>query len=143
MSCCYYLSFHNEHLFVFNDKKSTQYHKKTFEFDKWNVLDMATMWMAASQKQVTNRLLALYLVLKWVLNRIWYRLKLVRCKLVFNQIHDFNCVTCGIQHITERESKKTFELFCKGPLSCWRGIRVKKTISVTWHYNCLQWVLTV
>jgi len=33
--CCqkWLLSFQNEHLFVFNDKQSTQYHKKTFQFD--------------------------------------------------------------------------------------------------------------
>ena len=36
------------------------------------------------------------------------------------------CVTNGIQHITERESKNTFELICEQPLICWRGIRVRK-----------------
>jgi len=30
-------------------------------------------------------------------------------------IDDFNCVTPGIQHITERESKNTFKLFSEGP----------------------------
>jgi len=35
-------------------------------------------------------------------------------------------VTRGIQHITEGESKTTFELFCEEPLSCWRGKRVRK-----------------
>jgi len=28
--------------------------------------------------------------------------------------------------MSEREIKSTFELFCKGPLSCWRGRRVRK-----------------
>ena len=40
----------------FNDKQSTQYHKKPFWFDKWNVLDTAIMRVATSRKQVTNPL---------------------------------------------------------------------------------------
>ena len=33
----------SKHLFVLNDKQSIQYHKKTFWFDEWNVLDTAIM----------------------------------------------------------------------------------------------------
>jgi len=43
------LSFQKEQLFVFNDKQSTQYHKKTFLFDERNE-DTATMRVATSQK---------------------------------------------------------------------------------------------
>jgi len=32
------------------------------------------------------------------------------------------CDLSGIQHITEKESKNTFELFSEEPLSCWSGI---------------------
>ena len=80
-------------------------------------------------------------VVKRVLNRIWDWLKVFRYKLEFTQmVFDsiLQCVTRGIQHITERESKNTFELFCQGPLSCWKGNKSQKTSSVTWQYKCLQ-----
>ena len=52
------LSFQNENLFVFNDKQSTQYHKK--KFDEWYFLDTAIMQVATSQKEVTNGLYVVF-----------------------------------------------------------------------------------
>ena len=106
------LSFQNEQLFVFNDKQSTQYHKNH------SGLMNETFWT-------------------WRLCEWWRHEN--RWQSSVRGVFDFNCVTRGIQHITERESKNTFELFCEGPLSCWRRKRIRKLF----QYNCLHWVLRV
>ena len=53
-------------LFVFNDKQSTQYHKKQNIFNSMNET-FWTRWLC----QWWQILSALFLVVKWVLNRIW------------------------------------------------------------------------
>ena len=81
---------------------------------------------------------ALCLVVKRVFNRNW--LKVFRCKLVLPKwcwIHYINCVTRGIQHITEIESKNSFELFYEGPWAV-EVDKKSKTFPVTWQYTCLQ-----
>jgi len=101
--------------------------QKTFWFDEWNVLDTAFMRRRENRWQIGSA---------WCFCRktsFKSNMKLIYSILDANLslskwcwIHDFNCVIDGIQHITERETKNTFLLFCEGTLSCWRGIRVRK-----------------
>jgi len=77
-----------------------------------------------------------FLVVKRVLNRTWNWLKVFICEIVFtkmvldSRLHSMNCVTRGMWNmyniITEEKART---LFCEGPMSCWRGIRVRKLSS--------------
>ena len=77
-----------------------------------------------------------FLVVKRVLNRTWNWLKVFICEKVFtkmvldSRLHSMNCVTRGMWNmyniITEEKART---LFCEGPMSCWRGIRVRKLSS--------------
>ena len=122
------LSFQNEHLFVFIDKQSTQYHKKHFS------LMNETFWTrrlwewrrSENRWQIVSALC--FLVVKSFKSNLKL-IKIIKMQTCFTQmvfdsrIHNFNYVTLGILHITERESKNTFELFCEGGLELLKGNR--------------------
>ena len=75
-------------------------------FDEWSVLDTTITWVETSRKQVTN------VFSNW--------LKVLRCKLVFTtMVFDSQLQLCD-------RKRKQENLFCEGPLSYWRGIRVRK-----------------
>ena len=115
------LSFQNEQLFVFNDKQSTQYFKKTFWFDGWNVLDT-------------------------VLNRIWNLLIVFRCNLDFTQmVFDSRLQLCDQWNTAYNRKRKQehFWIILWRVLELLKGNKSQKTNPVTWQYNCLHWVLTV
>ena len=121
----------NKQLFVFNDKQSTQYHKKHFDLINETFLTQRLCEWRHRENRWQTLSAFVFFVVKRILNRIWnWLMKVFRCKLLFTQmvfdswLHFVWPVEYSI--ITERESKNTFELFCKGPLSCWRAIRVRK-----------------
>ena len=117
----------------FNDKQSTQYHKKHFDLiNETFSTQRLCEWRHRENRWQTLSAFVFFGV-KWILNRIWnWLMKVFRCKLVFTQmvfdswLHFVWPVEYSI--ITERESKNTFELFCKEPLSCRRAIRVRKLL---------------
>ena len=96
------LSFQNEHLFVFIDKQSTQYHKKHLV---WWMKRSGHSDYASGDVAKTGDKPSLHC-------EIWnWLIKVFRCKLVYTQMlfdSQLQFVTRGIQHITERESKNTF-----------------------------------
>ena len=75
-----------------------------------------------------------FLVVKGVLNRTWNWLKVFICEIVFTKMVldsrlQFNelCDPWNMYNIITEEKART--LFCEGPMSCWRGIRVRKLSS--------------
>ena len=138
------LCFQNDHLYVFNDKQSTRYHK--------NIL---VWWMKCSGhgdyvsgdvvKTGDKSALREFFVVKRVLNRIWNWLIVFRGKLEFTQmVFDSWLQLRDLWNTAYNRGRKQEHFW----IILWRAHELlkgksKKTIPVMWQYSCLQWVLTV
>jgi len=105
---------------VFNDKQSTQYHKKQNIFNSMNET-FWTRWLCEWRRR-KNRwqiLSALFLVVKRVLNRIWNFLKVFRCKLVYTQmVFDSRLQLCDLwntAYYNKEKARTLLNYFVKGP----------------------------
>ena len=58
-------------------------------------------------------------------------------------IHNFNCVTRGIQQNNRKRKQEQFWIILWRSLELLNRNKSQKTIPVLWQYNCLHWVLTV
>ena len=58
-------------------------------------------------------------------------------------IHDFNCVSRGIQQNNRKRKQEQFWIILWRSLELLNRNKSQKTIPVLWQYNCLHWVLTV